>query len=149
MHELAALLVLTLSAGAAHSRPAWLQEAQLQAAARAALPPDPLARPAPADEAVPPPPCSGDFCQPQVTLPGYTPRFTARVARAHMTAKALDAAGLEPAAAVAWWLASTGLRFEYLPPAVDAATNGGAVGFGYYHVVVGCRVDAFGGVSML
>src|SRR5512144_2075227 len=124
MQELAALLVLTLSAGSAHSRPAWLDEAEMQAVARAAIPPGRLASPVAAIEAAPTPPCSGVVCQPQVALPGYKPSFTTRAERAQLTAKALDAAGLEPAASVAWWLASTGLRFEYTPSAADAALNG-------------------------
>ncbi len=147
MHELAALLVLTLGAGAAHPRPTWLEESQIQAVARAALPSDPLARPAAAGELGPPPPCAGDFCQPQVALPGYTPRFTARTARAQLAARTLDRIGLEPAASVAWWLASSGLRFEYTAPAADAAANGGTQGLGYYQLVLAHRIDAFGGLA--
>ena len=148
MHELAALLGLALSAGAAHSSPAWLHDAELRAVARAAVPPAPLASPAATYEAAVPPACSGDVCQPQVALPGYKPRFTARTSRAQVTVKALDAAGLEPVASVAWWLAGTGLRFEYTSAAMDAAANGGTLGLGYYQVVLGCRIDAFGGVAL-
>ncbi|HEU4383264.1 MAG TPA: hypothetical protein VFR85_07125 [Anaeromyxobacteraceae bacterium] len=145
MHELAALLVLTLGAGAAQS-PAWLHQASLQAAAGRAARPSPLASPLPPDEAAPPPPCSGEFCQPQVALPGYTPRFTARTMGARKTLEVLDGLGLESAAAVGWWFAGTGLRLERTSAAMDAAANGG-VGLGYFQVVMACRLDAFGGLN--
>ena len=148
MHELAALLVLTLGAGATQSRPAaWLDQASLQAA-RGVVSPAPLAPPLAPDEDRVPPACSGDFCQPQVALPGYRPRFTARTTRVQTTFKALDAAGLEPAATLAWWFAGTGLRFERTSASMDAAANGG-IGLGYFQVVMSHRIDAFGEVDQL
>ncbi len=149
MQELAALLVLALNAATAQARPDWLREAAIEAAAREAYPPAPLATPAPRDETRSPPPCSGGVCQPQVALPGYQPRFTTGNARTQLTLKALDAAHLEPMATVAWWVAGTGLRFEYVSATMDATATGGRVGLRHYQVVLGCRLDAFGGAETL
>jgi hypothetical protein len=151
MQELAALLVLALNAATAQTWPDWLRQAEMQAAAREANaaawranPPAGLAAPAPLGQTWSPPPCSGDVCQPRVALPGYKPRFTAGNARTQLTLKALDATGLEPAASLAWWLASTGLRFEYVSATMDAAATGSRVGLRHYQVVLGYRLDAFG-----
>ena len=146
MHGLAALL-LALGAGGAQSRPVWLHEASLQAAARWASPPAPLALPLAPEEEQVPPACSGDFCQPQVALPGHWPRFTARTTRPRKTIQALDAAGLEPAATLAWWIAGTGLRFERTSATMDATANGG-MGLRYVQVVMSHRIDAFGEVVL-
>lgn len=144
MQELAALLVLALNAATAQTWPDWLRQAEIQAAAREANAPAPLATPAPLDETGSPPPCSGSVCQPQVALPGHQPRFTAGNARTQLTLKALDAARLEPVATVAWWVAGTGLRFEYVSATTDAAATGGRLGLRHYQVVLGYRLDAFG-----
>ena len=148
MHELAALL-LALGAGGAHPRPAWLEENALRAVVVEAAAPAPLAMPLAPEEDLLPPACSGDFCQPKVALPGYRPRFTARTTRAGRTLQALDAAGLEPAATLAWWFVGTGLRFERTSATMDASANGGTVGLGYFQVVMSHRIDAFWDVARL
>ncbi len=143
MGNLAALLVLVLGAGGARAPQSLRESAVLMVVGRGA--PAPLATPLPPDEAAPPPPCSADVCQPQVALPGYTSRFTAKAARTRVTLQALDAAHLEPVATVAWWIAGTGLRFDYTSRAMDVAANGGSVGQARYQLVLGWRIDAFGG----
>jgi len=147
MQCLAALLVLALDAGSTPAPPPGLVAATRLAAAGQALSPAPVATPAPpradaGDE--PPPPCSGEVCQPQVAIPGYEPRFSTRGARTQLTLQALDAARLEPVATVAWWLAATGVRLDYTPAALDAAANGGGLGVAHFQVLLRWRMDAWG-----
>src|SRR5512145_1677767 len=144
MQGLAALLVLALDAGGAQTPPPELRAAALVAAAGQGASPAPVATPARADAGdEPPPPCSGEVCQPQVAVPGYEPRFSSRGARTRLTLEALDALSLEPVATVAWWLAATGVRLDYTPAALDAAATGG-VGASHFQVLVRWRMDAFG-----
>ena len=149
MQGLAALLVLALDAGGARPPPPELRAASLLAAAGQGASPVPVATPARADAGdEPPPPCSGEVCQPQVAVPGYEPRFSTRGARTRLTLEALDALRLEPLATVAWWLAATGVRLDYTPATLDAAANGG-VGVAHFQVLVRWRVDAWGAPAFI
>ena len=150
MAGLAALLMLALDVGGAQAPAAWLRESETQAVAALAARPAPLATPARADDGeAPPPPCSGDVCQPQVAVPGHEPKFSIRGARTQLTLQALDAARVEPVATVAWWLAATGVRLDYTPAAMDAAANGGGQGVAHFQVLFRWRMDAFGGPAWL
>ncbi|HEY6107180.1 MAG TPA: hypothetical protein VIV59_14440 [Anaeromyxobacteraceae bacterium] len=149
MQGLAALLVLALHAGSARPPLPELRAAALVAVAGQGAS---LAKPAPArpragDE--PAPPCSGEVCQPQVAVPGYEPRFSTRGLRTRLTLEALDALRLEPVATVAWWLASTGVRLDYTPAALDAAANGGGVGVAHFQVLLRWRMDAWGSPAFM
>lgn len=147
MQALAALLVLALDAGSARPPLPGLREAARQAAAGQGAP---LATPAASDSgAQAPPPCLGDFCQPQVAVPGYEPQFSKRGLRTQLTLEALDALSLEPVATVAWWLAATGVRLDYTPAALDAAANGGGVGVAHFQVLLRWRIDAWGSPAWL
>lgn len=138
------LLVLALDAGAVAQPLMGLREAALAAAAgqaspiRLAMPSGPRAGP---DQS--PPPCSGDVCQPQVSVPGYDPKYSTRGLRTRLTLRALDAMRLEPVATVAWWIATSGVNVDYTPRALDSALHGG-VGVSRLRVTLRWTLDAWG-----
>ena len=148
MQGLAALLVLALDAGGAYLGPPELRDAALLAAERQVFP-APVARATGAREADgAPPPCLGDVCQPQVSVPGYDPQYSLVGARTRLTVQALDAVHFEPVATVVWWFAVTGVRLDYTPAALDAALNGG-VGVAHIQVLLRWRIDAFCGPAWM
>ncbi len=148
MQGLAALLVLALDAGSAHLGPPELREAAMLAAQRQVIPASPVARARSSPDGEAPPPCLGDVCQPQVSVPGYDPQYSMVGARTRLTVQALDAVHFEPVATVVWWFAATGVRLDYTPAALDAAVNGG-VGVSHLQVLLRWRIDAFGGPAWL
>ena len=89
-----------------------------------------------------PPACSGDVCQPRVSVPGFEPRFDARGKRTELVLLALDRAHVEPLATIVWALASTGLRFDYTPPQMDAGLASGHGGWGHVQLLLRWRIDA-------
>ncbi len=150
MQGLTALLVLALDAAGAHAAPAPDLRVAALAAASVRDAPRALARPAAAPgEAGAPPPCLGDYCQPQVAVPGYDPQYSLRGLRTQLTVQALDRLHVEPVATVVWWLAATGVRLDYTPAALDAAANGGGTGVSHVEVLLRWRMDAFGGPAWM
>ncbi len=147
MQVVAALLVLALDAGSGGGPVSGLRQEMLVAAARQAHRPTRLASPIPAPrEGAPaesPPPCLGDVCQPRVSVPGYAPAYTMRGARTRLTLEALDRLRIEPVSTVAWWLVTTGVRFDYTPAAVDSALSGGT-GVARGQIALAWRIDAWG-----
>ncbi len=144
MHLLPALMVLSLEAAATGRSLPALREEALSAAARQVLRPPALAISTPPREGRDgePPPCLGDVCQPQVSVPGYGSTFNSRGARTRLVLEALDTLRLEPVATVAWWLASTGVRLDYTPASSDSAVNGG-MGVARYRIALAWRTDAW------
>lgn len=70
------------------------------------------------------PACSGDLCQPAVSVPGFEPRY-GRAHRSELVVALLTRARVEPLATVAWALVATGLRLDYTPVAFDGPDAGG------------------------
>jgi len=87
-----------------------------------------------------PPPCLGDVCQPRVSVPGYDPGYS-RPHRSELFVLALTRAHIEPIATIAWALASTGLRFDWTPVAMDGPNSGGH-GWGSVFLRLRLRLDA-------
>ncbi len=87
--------------------------------------------------------CSGDVCQPIVSVPGFEPGYAGRDRRSEMFVALLTRAHVEPVATVAWALLATGLRFDYSPPIFDG--NARARGWGSFMLRLRLRVDAPGG----
>jgi hypothetical protein len=75
-------------------------------------------------DAAVPPPCLGDVCQPRVAVPGFEPSYS-RPHRSELFVLALTRARVEPIATIAWALASTGLRLDWTPVAMDGPNSGG------------------------
>jgi hypothetical protein len=71
-----------------------------------------------------PPACSGDVCQPVVSVPGFEPRY-GPAHRSEAFVALLTRARIEPLATVAWALVATGLRVDYTPVAFDGPNAGG------------------------
>ncbi len=88
-----------------------------------------------------PPVCSGDLCQPVVSVPGHEPTY-GRAHRSELFVALLDRAHIEPLATIAWALVSTGLRLEYDPPAFDGEPAGRAH-WGSVFVRMKVRIDAY------
>lgn len=144
---LAALMLLALdAAGHGGPIPSLRQEMLLAAARQAQRPTGPASSiPAPREgaPAEAPPPCLGDVCQPQVSVPGYAPAYSMRGSRTRLTLEALDRLRIEPVSTVAWWLVTTGVRFDYTPAAVDSALSGGT-GVARGQITLAWRIDAWG-----
>ncbi len=90
------------------------------------------------------PTCSGDVCQPAVSVPGFDLGY-GRAHRSEAFVALLTRAHIEPLATIAWALVATGLRFEYEPVAFDGPNSGGH-GWGSVVVRLRLRLDAQGGV---
>ncbi len=88
--------------------------------------------------------CSGDVCQPIVSVPGFDPGYAGRDRRSEMFVALLTRAHVEPVATMAWALLATGLRFDYSPPIFDG--NARAHGWGSFMLRLRLRIDAQGGV---
>ena len=69
-------------------------------------------------------------------------------AAVELTLEALERMRLEPVATVAWWLAATGVRLDYTPAAVDAATSGGT-GVARGQILLAWRIDAWGSPAFI
>lgn len=146
MQVAAALMMLALDAAMRGGPAPSLREEMIFAAARQAVRPAGLPSPAPPREGgagESPPPCLGDVCQPQVSVPGYAPAYSTRGMRTRLTLEALDRLRIEPVATVAWWLAATGVRLDYTPAAVDSAISGGT-GVARGQIMLAWRIDAWG-----
>jgi hypothetical protein len=87
-----------------------------------------------------PPPCLGDVCQPRVSVPGFEPTYH-RAHRSELFVLALTRAHVEPVATIAWALASTGLRLDWTPVAMDGPNSGGH-GWGSVFLRLRLRLDA-------
>jgi hypothetical protein len=87
-----------------------------------------------------PPPCLGEICQPRVSVPGFDPSYS-RPHRSELFVLALTRAHVEPIATIAWALASTGLRLDWTPVAMDGPNSGGH-GWGSVFVRLRLRLDA-------
>ncbi len=92
------------------------------------------------------PVCSGDVCQPAVSVPGFEPSY-GRAHRSEAFVALLTRAHVEPLATMAWALVATGLRLDYSPVAFDGA-NGGGHGWGSVFVRLRLRIDAQGKVTV-
>jgi hypothetical protein len=92
------------------------------------------------------PACSGDVCQPVVSVPGFEPRY-GRVHRSEAFVAILTRAHVEPIATLAWALVATGLRFDYTPVAFDGPNSGGH-GWGSVFLRLRVRIDAEGRVAI-
>ncbi len=92
------------------------------------------------------PVCSGDVCQPAVSVPGFEPSY-GRAHRSEAFVALLTRAHVEPLATMAWALVATGLRFDYSPVAFDGANSGGR-GWGSVFVRLRLRIDAQGKVTV-
>lgn len=90
--------------------------------------------------------CSGDVCQPVVSVPGFEPGYSGRDRRSEAFVALLTKAHVEPIATMAWALLSTGLRFDYSPAAFDSTTNVRARGWGSLTLRLRLRIDAQGAV---
>ncbi len=90
------------------------------------------------------PVCSGDVCQPAVSVPGFEPSY-GHAHRSEAFVALLTRAHVEPLATMAWALVATGLRFDYSPVAFDGP-NSGAHGWGSVFVRLRLRIAAPGGV---
>jgi hypothetical protein len=90
------------------------------------------------------PACSGDVCQPRVSVPGFEPRVSMRGRRTDLALALLDRARVEPLATVVWVMAATGLRFDYTPAVFDegAGLSTGHGGWGHLQVLLRWRLDA-------
>ncbi len=86
------------------------------------------------------PVCSGDVCQPTVSVPGYDPGY-GRAHRSEAFVALLTRAHVEPIASIAWALVATGIRFDYAPPVFDGPSVG-AHGWGSVMLRVRLRLDA-------
>jgi hypothetical protein len=95
---------------------------------------------APGDARPAPPPCTGDVCQPVVSVPGFEPRY-GRVHRSELFVAALERAHVEPLASLAWAFVSTGLRLDWTPRALDGP-NVDARGWGSVMLRLRVRLDA-------
>jgi hypothetical protein len=92
------------------------------------------------------PVCSGDLCQPAVSVPGFEPTY-GRVHRSEAFVALLTRAHVEPIATIAWALVATGLRFDYTPVAFDGPNSGGH-GWGSVFLRLRVRIDAEGRVAI-
>jgi hypothetical protein len=90
------------------------------------------------------PVCSGDVCQPTISVPGFEPSY-GRAHRSEAFVALLTRAHIEPIATMAWALVATGLRFDYSPVAFDGPNSGGR-GWGSVFLRLRLRIDAQGGV---
>ncbi len=88
--------------------------------------------------------CSGDVCQPVVSVPGFEQDAGWRGRRTELFVSLLTRAHVEPIASMAWALLATGLRLDWSPPIFDG--NAGARGWGSVVVGLRLRIDAQGGV---
>jgi hypothetical protein len=88
--------------------------------------------------------CSGDICQPAVSVPGFEPSY-GRAHRSEAFVALLTRAHVEPIATMAWALVVTGLRFDYSPVGFDGP-NAGGHGWGSVFLRLRLRIDAQGGV---
>jgi hypothetical protein len=84
--------------------------------------------------------CSGDVCQPTVSVPGFEPGYSP-AQRSEAVVALLARAPVEPLATVAWALMATGVRLDYAPPWLDG-TAGNAHGWGSLTFRVRLRIDA-------
>jgi len=100
----------------------------------------PIAVPARAPGEAATPACIGEVCQPRVTVPGFELGY-ARPSRTELAVVYLERADLEPFATVGWLLLATGLRFDYVPPVFDEASQAPAR-WGSVFVRVKFRIDA-------
>ncbi len=89
--------------------------------------------------------CSGDVCQPVVSVPGFDPGYGGRDRRSELFVGLLTRAHVEPIATMAWALLATGLRFDWSPPIFDGG-SANAHGWGSVMVRLRLRIDAQGGV---
>ena len=89
-----------------------------------------------------PPPCSGDVCQPRVSVPGYEPKLQMRGKRTELFLALLDRVHIEPVAALAWAVASTGVRLDYTPAAMNGPNTYARGGWGRFQVWLSFRLDA-------
>lgn len=108
------------------------------------LPPLVLPSPRPGASArEPAPACSGDVCQPRVSVPGFDPQVSMRGRRTELALALLDRAHVEPLATVVWVMAATGLRLDYTPATFDrGVVSYGHGGWGHLQVLVRWRIDA-------
>ncbi len=90
------------------------------------------------------PVCSGDVCQPIVSVPGFEPSY-GRAHRSEAFVALLTRAHVEPLATMAWALVSTGLRFDWSPVAMDGP-NAGGHGWGSVTLRLRLRLDAHNGI---
>jgi hypothetical protein len=143
-----------LSLGAFALTPPWPPE--LEAPARRAVPHAPLdgggvaaaaALPSEERDRTGGPVCSGDYCQPAVSVPGFEPSY-GRVHRSEAVVALLTRAHVEPLATMAWALVSTGLRVDWAPPAFDGPNVGARAGWGMVMVRLRLRIDANGAVTV-
>lgn len=95
--------------------------------------------PAPAGQ---PPPCSGDVCQPRVSVPGYEPKLELRGKRTELFLALLDRVHIEPIASLAWAVAATGVRLDYTPAAMNGPNTLARGGWGRFQVWLSFRLDA-------
>ncbi len=86
------------------------------------------------------PVCSGDLCQPAVSLPGVEPIYD-RSAREELVLALVSRVRVEPLTSWFWAVVATGLRLEYRPPVWDGAAVG-AHGWGSVVVRLKLRLDA-------
>ncbi len=91
------------------------------------------------------PVCSGDVCQPAVSVPGFDPSYDWHDRRSEMFLALLTRAHVEPVATAAWALFSTGLRLDWSPPLFDGGTSR-AHGWGSIMLRIRLRIDAQGGI---
>jgi hypothetical protein len=104
-----------------------------------------LARGSARGEEVGAPACSGEVCQPIVTVPGFEPRYSSRGKRTELTLKLLEKARLEPFATAAFWFAASGLRLDYTPPQLSPGSYPpGYSGWGRASIWLRWRIDAAG-----
>ncbi len=93
-----------------------------------------------------PPACSGEVCQPIVSVPGFEPRLSIRGKRTELVVKLLGRARVEPLATVVWALAATGLRVDFTPASFDSGSlSSGRGGWGHLQVLLRWRLDADNG----
>ncbi|HEX9051110.1 MAG TPA: hypothetical protein VF841_11315 [Anaeromyxobacter sp.] len=90
------------------------------------------------------PVCSGDVCEPAVSVPGFEPSY-GRAHRSEAFVALLTRAHIEPIATLAWALVATGLRFDWTPVALEGPRSGGH-GWGTVVLRLRLRIDAQGGV---
>jgi hypothetical protein len=89
-----------------------------------------------------PPVCSGDVCQPAVSLPGVEPRFD-RSAREELFLALVSRVRVEPVTSWIWAVIASGLTLEYRPPLWESA-DAGAHGWGTVVLRLRLRLDAQG-----
>ena len=145
MVALAGLLALVAVSGPPSARAHWAElrlAASADGGARSALA---FLRGSARREEAGAPACSGDVCQPIVTVPGFEPRYSPRGRRTELTLKLLEKARLEPLATAAFWFAASGLRLDYTPPQLSPGSYPpGYAGWGRASVEVRWRIDASG-----